>query len=82
MLSRTCLKLGTDIDLIALVVMKNVNQTESIENAAACRSKAKALRDSVDRAHSPEVVAKIQKAAQQWEDLAADYENSILKCVA
>ena len=62
--------------------MKNPNQTTSIENVLACRAKAKALIDSIDRAHSPEVVAKIRAAAQQWDDLAADYETSILKCVA
>jgi hypothetical protein len=62
--------------------MKNPNQTTSIENAAACRAKAKALRDSIDSAHSPGVAAQLRAAAQQWDDLAADYETSILKCVA
>jgi hypothetical protein len=61
--------------------MKNPNPASN-ENAATCRAKAKALRDSFDRAHSHEVVAKIRAAAQQWEYLAADYDNSILKCIA
>ena len=66
----------------SLAVMKNVAQTLIIENSLACRAKAQALRDSVDRAHSPDVVEKIRAAAQQWDDLAADYETSILKCVS
>jgi hypothetical protein len=65
-----------------LAVVKNVSQTHMIDNSLACRARAKALRDSVDRAHSPEVVEKIRAAAQQWDDLAADYESSILKCVS
>jgi hypothetical protein len=62
--------------------MKNPNQTASIENALACRAKAKSLRDSIDSAHSAAVAAKLRAVAQQWDDLAADYETSILKCVA
>jgi len=65
-----------------LVVMKNVTQTHIIENSLACRARAKALRDSVDRAHSHEVLEKIRAAAQQWDDLAADYEASLLECVS
>jgi hypothetical protein len=62
--------------------MKNPNQTAPIGNALACRAKARALRDSIDRAHSLEIAAKLRAVAQQWDDLAADYETSILKCVA
>jgi hypothetical protein len=65
-----------------LAIMKNPNQTPAIENTFACRAKAKALIDSIDRAHSPAVVEKIRAAAQQWDDLAADYETSLLGCVA
>ena len=59
--------------------MKNSNQMVTIENARACRAKAAALREPADC--SPAVKAKMQIIAAQWDDLAAEYESSILECV-
>lgn len=61
--------------------MKNTNQISAIENALACRTKAAALREGIHRDYSEAVAAKMQSVAQQWDDLAADYEASILRCV-
>jgi hypothetical protein len=61
--------------------MKNQNQIAAIENALACRAKAAALREGIHRDYSEVVAEKMRTVAQQWDDLAADYETSTLKCV-
>ena len=61
--------------------MKNQNQIAATKNALACRTKAAALREGIRNDYSEVVAAKMRTVAQQWEDLAADYETSILKCV-
>jgi hypothetical protein len=55
--------------------MKNLNQFLTINNALACRAKAAALREELDKDHSEAVAVKMLNIAQQWDDLAADYEN-------
>jgi hypothetical protein len=62
--------------------MKNMNQHLIIEQSRACRSKATALRQEVGKDLSGAVAAKMLGIAQQWDDLAEDYETSVLKCVA
>jgi hypothetical protein len=61
--------------------MKNQNQIAAIENALACRAKAAALREGIHRDYSESVAEKMRDVARQWDDLAADYETSTLKCV-
>jgi hypothetical protein len=61
--------------------MKNQNQIAAMENAHACRAKAAALREGIRNDYSEAVAAKMRTVARQWDDLAADYETSILKCV-
>lgn len=61
--------------------MKNQNQIVATENALACRAKAAALREGIHDDYSEAVATKMRTVAQQWDDLAADYETSILKCV-
>jgi hypothetical protein len=61
--------------------MKNANQFLTIKNALACRAKAASLRAEIENDHSTAVATKMRNIAQQWDDLAADYEASILKCV-
>jgi len=60
--------------------MKNWNQTAAVENAHACRAKAASLKAPPDC--SPAVKAKLRLIAAQWDDLAAEYESTILKCVS
>ena len=62
--------------------MKNMNQRQIIEQSRACRSKATALRQEVANDPSRAVAAKMLAIAQQWDDLAKDYETSILKYVS
>jgi hypothetical protein len=62
--------------------MKNQNQIVATENALACRAKAAALREGIHNDYSEAVTTKILTVARQWDDLAADYETSILKCVS
>jgi hypothetical protein len=61
--------------------MKNAIQFLNAENARACRSKAASLREGIDEGHSKAFAVKMRTMAQQWADLAADYEMSILKYV-
>jgi hypothetical protein len=61
--------------------MKNVNQIHNIKNALACRAKAATVRAGIDEDYSAIVAVKMRAVAQQWDDLAADYETSILNCV-
>ena len=53
-----------------------------LENVIACRARGKALRGSIDLTHSPGTLAKTEGAAQQWDDLADEYDTYILKRVA
>jgi hypothetical protein len=61
--------------------MKNPNQINFIENALACRAKASALRESNHQEYSPAIRSEMLAIANRWDDLAADYETSILKFV-
>ena len=62
--------------------MKNMNQHLIIEQVRACRSKAMALRQEIGTHPAGAVAVELLAIAQQWDDLAEDYETSVLKCVA
>ena len=64
-----------------LHVMKNSNQIALIGSASACRAKAAALRESARSDSNAVLAAKLLVIAQQWDDLAADYDASCLKPV-
>ena len=51
----------------------------AVKNAHACRAKAASLREPAE--YSPAIKAKMQVIAAQWDDLAAEYESAVLKCV-
>ena len=60
--------------------MKNPNQFLNIKTALTCRAKAASLGEEINIDQSEAVAAKMRTIAQQWDDLATDYEASILKC--
>jgi hypothetical protein len=64
--------------------LESYEKSNSISHYQHCYrlpGKGRRLREKVDKDHSEAVAAKMQNIAQQWDDLAADYETSILKCV-